>query len=239
MQQARRRGLAIDLVPSDGTGQVDVAALERMIGPRTRLIALTHVPTQGGLVNPAEAVGRVARAHGLHLPARRLPVGRGRCRSTSGGSAATCCRGPGGSSCAGRGGRAFSTSRARVIERIEPPFVDLRAADWTGAGAYELAPRARRFENWESYVAGRLGLAAAVAYARRLGLAGDRGAGRRRSARGCATALAAAAGVTRARPGRAACGIVTFRVAGEEPQATAARLARRGSTSRCRRRWRR
>ncbi|MCB2137709.1 MAG: aminotransferase class V-fold PLP-dependent enzyme, partial [Rhodobacteraceae bacterium] len=56
---------AVDLVPSDDTGQIDIAALEAMIGPRTRLIALTHVPTHGGLINPAEEVGVVARRHNL------------------------------------------------------------------------------------------------------------------------------------------------------------------------------
>ena len=59
LQRARRRGLHVDLVPSDGSGQIDVEAMQRMIGPRTRAVLLTHVPTQGGLVNPAEEVGRV------------------------------------------------------------------------------------------------------------------------------------------------------------------------------------
>src|SRR5260370_38344930 len=62
LQVARRTGAVVDVVPSDEAGELDVEALERMVDRRVKLIAITHVPTNGGLVNPAAAVGRIPRA---------------------------------------------------------------------------------------------------------------------------------------------------------------------------------
>src|SRR4029077_9469930 len=62
LQLAQRTGAELVVVPNDGSGQIDVAALADLIDERTRMIGLTWVPTAGGLVNPAAEVGRLARA---------------------------------------------------------------------------------------------------------------------------------------------------------------------------------
>src|ERR1051326_2425665 len=64
LQIAEHRGAEIVVVPNDEAGALSVEALERVVDERVKLIAVTHVPTNGGLVNPAAAIGRVARRHG-------------------------------------------------------------------------------------------------------------------------------------------------------------------------------
>ena len=71
---------------------------------------------------------------------------------------------------AGPGSGVFAAWAAGAMERIEPPFLDLHAAEWTGDSTYEIRGDARRFENWETYYAGKLGLGAAVDYALDLGV---------------------------------------------------------------------
>src|SRR5215831_16013563 len=63
-QAARRAGAEVIVVPNDEYGQLDLAALDRAAGERTRLIGVSHVPTSGGLVQPAAAIGRIARGCG-------------------------------------------------------------------------------------------------------------------------------------------------------------------------------
>jgi selenocysteine lyase/cysteine desulfurase len=60
--------------------------------------------------------------------------------------------------------------RRELIEQLEPPFLDMHAADWQPDGSYDIRGDARRFENWETYYAGKIGLGVAVDYALTVGV---------------------------------------------------------------------
>ncbi len=222
LQVARRTGAVVEKVPSDSGGALDVEALERMIDGRVRLIAVTHVPTQGGLVNPAAEIGRVARRHGvLYLldacqSAGQMPldVEEIGCDMLSG-TGRKYLRGP--------RGTGFLYVKRDLIEGLEPPLIDLHAASWVEGDRYELRPDAKRFENWERFVAGQAGLGAAVDYALDLGLDAIRERVTMLAERLRERLTVHGAAVHDL--GRERAGLVTFRVAGEEAQATRDRLA--------------
>ena len=56
------------------------------------------------------------------------------------------------------------------MEILEPPLIDQHAAVFISDDTYELLPDAKRFENWERYFAGQVGLGAAANYLLDLGV---------------------------------------------------------------------
>ncbi|HWC12029.1 MAG TPA: aminotransferase class V-fold PLP-dependent enzyme [Acidimicrobiales bacterium] len=223
LQAARRHGAMVEVVDDDEHGQIDVAALERRIDDRVRLIALTHVPTNGGLVNPAAEVGRLARAAGVPYlldacqSAGQLPldVAELGCDMLSF-TGRKYVRGP-------RGTGVLYVRRG-LIGDLDPPFVEVGSATWTGPDRYELAPDARRFETWERSVAGLLGLGAAIDHALGWGVEAIEA---RVTALGEALRdrLRAVEGVTVHDKGARRCGVVTFTVKGVEAAEVRRRLA--------------
>jgi cysteine desulfurase/selenocysteine lyase len=164
-----RRGVRVEVVAPDATGQLDVGALRKRIDARVRLIAMTHMPTNGGLVQPAEAVGEVAREAGVFflLDATQtvgqipLDVRRLGCHALAG-TSRKYLRGP--------RGVGFLWVARDWIERLEPPLMEGHAAQWVEPDRYVIRPDAKRFEVWESNVGARLGFGAAIEYAQVLGL---------------------------------------------------------------------
>ena len=228
LQVARRTGAVVEPVASEPDGTISLAALRAALArdQSTRLVALTHVPTNGGLVNPAAEVGRACRE-------ARVPFLLDACQSAGqmpldvealgcdvlSATARKFLRGP--------RGVGFLYVRRSLLERLEPPFVDLHAATWTARDRYELRPDARRFENWEGNVAAKIGLATAVDYALVLGLPAIRDrvvALAERLRRG----LAEVEGVRVRDQGGSKCGIVTFDASGRSPESIKDALRTRG-----------
>lgn len=228
LQLARQRGLVLTTVPSAGDGTIALESLERAIGTRTRAVMLTHSPTHDGLINPAAAVGAIARRHGLYyvldgcqsVGQLSIDVRAIGCHIYTG-SGRKFLRGP-------RGTGFLYVERA-LLATLEPPFIDLHSGRVTADG-YQFLDGARRFECWESYVAGRLGARAAVRYLLDCGVTAvtSRIAALAERLR---DALATVPGVSVLDHGQQRGGIVTFVKDGEAAQQTMLRLRALGANT--------
>ncbi|MDH3500616.1 MAG: aminotransferase class V-fold PLP-dependent enzyme [Acidimicrobiia bacterium] len=170
LKMEQERDVSIEVIASDAHGQTSAAELERMLDERVRLIALTHIPTNGGLINPAADIGAVANAAGI-------PFLLDACQSVGqlvvdvSGIGCDMLSATGRKFLRGPRGTGFLYVSNEILGRTRPPFLDLRGATWTDRYHYVMRDDARRYETWEFNVGASLALGVAVEYATRLGMA--------------------------------------------------------------------
>jgi selenocysteine lyase/cysteine desulfurase len=224
---ARRAGVETvraDDLPEGGTDPESVRRLARH--PRTKLVALTWVPTNSGLVQDAPAVGAVCAELGVpYLVDACQAVGQ----MTVDVRALGCdfLAAAGRKFLRGPRGTGFLYVSDRMLERgAAPLFLDMRGADWTDPDAFRLADGARRFENFEFAYALILGLGAAVRYALEVGEGGQERAWRLASL--LRERLAGIPGASVLDRGHTRCAIVTVALAGRDAAQLKLRLRERG-----------
>ena len=226
LQRAKKDDLIIEVIPSDQNGVVDMAALEAMIDDRTGLIAITWIPTNGGLVNPAAQIGKIANARGIPFlldacqAVGQMPVDV----STLGcdflsATGRKFLRGP--------RGTGFLYVAQKWLETLEPAMIDHFGAPWVSTDSYQLRDDARRFETWENAYALRAGLGAAMDYAEIIGMENIE-TRVRKLASFCRDMLNSFPGAQIRDIGTDQCAIISFTVDGLDPTTTVAALRDKG-----------
>lgn len=168
----QRFGVNVRRAPDTAAGGADVGAIERIIrDERPKAVCITHVPTNTGLVQDVEAIGRLCRQHDViylvdacqsvgQIPLDVEAIGCDFLSATS----RKFLRGP--------RGAGFLYASARVLEQgLAPLMLDLRGAEWTAEDRFRLADDAKRFEPFELAWPAVLGMAEAARYAEALGIA--------------------------------------------------------------------
>ncbi len=215
LHRVQRDGIQIIVIEKDDTGTLDLKAMEAAIDKKVKLIAISHVPSSSGQINPAKAVGRISRAH-------NIPYLLDACQSVGQllvdvddigcdmltGTARKFLRGP--------RGMGFLYIRRSFLDKLDPVMLTNQAASWTDSDSYSLRTDARIMEAWERNIAAQLAFGAAADYLLDLGVerAISRTATLSKYLRDGLTTLKP---VTPTDPGHDLCAIVTFQHRNHEP----------------------
>jgi selenocysteine lyase/cysteine desulfurase len=223
----KRFGIRLVRAKSLPTGGIDLHDLETCLSKyRPKLVAITHIPTNSGLVQPVTEIGNLCQQVGTlylidacqSIGQMRLQVEELKCDFLSV-TARKFLRGP-------RGAGFLYVSRRALDLGLEPLFIDMRGADWMEPDSYVQKNDAKRFEDWEFAYALVLGTKAAIDYL----LAKDMGKIEQQVkylAQYTRDELQKVPGVTTFDKGQSTGGIVTFRVAGSDAQTIHRALANR------------
>jgi len=168
---ADRFGVEVLRAPDAPEGGVDTGAARDLIHrKRPRVVAMSHVPTNSGLVQDMASIGATCRERDTlflvdacqsvgQMPIDPEAIGADFLSATG----RKFLRGP-------RGSGFLWVSERALDAGLTPLFVDLRGADWIADDLTQPAMDARRFETWEFAWALVLGLGEAARYALEVGL---------------------------------------------------------------------
>jgi selenocysteine lyase/cysteine desulfurase len=172
----KRFAVNIVRIKNAAIGGVDLADLEeKLYLHKPRLLAITHIPTNSGLVQPvneiAEIYSRYEKQYGdrtwyildacQSVGQMKLDVQLLKCDFLTV-TNRKFLRGP-------RGTGFLYISDKALQAKLEPLFIDMRGADWIKNDEYRQQPDAKRFEYWEFSHAAVLGSSEAISYCRNIG----------------------------------------------------------------------
>ena len=169
LHAAKHTGVRITVINNDDSGQLDITDLNNQLDDDVKLIAITHVPTQGGLINPAAEIGKIAKQAQIpYLLDATQSIGQMPVDVQALHCDFLCATGR--KYLRGPRGTGFLYVRKEMIEQCDPPFIDLHSARWVTDNDYQLQANALRFETWEQNIAAKIGLGTAIEYAMAVGL---------------------------------------------------------------------
>lgn len=223
LHRAKRDGIEIRVARPDENHALDTKHLEGLIDDKTKLIAISHVPSSSGQINPVAEVGKIAKAAGVlylldacqsigQLPVNVSDIGCDMLAGTS----RKFLRGP--------RGVGFMYVSSQALSKLEPVMMSNQSAMWTASNQMDVRGDTRVFEAWERSVAVQLGFGAALDYLHSI----DSTAAMERTielGEYLRQKLEGVEGITIADPAGPRAAIVTFEMAGRDPVEVKATLA--------------
>lgn len=220
------KGIEVKIVPNDEDGNILLEKMEEMISPKVKLIAVTHIPTNSGLIMPAKEIGKIAKKHNIlylldacqsvgHIP---VDVEKIQCDFLST-TSRKYLRGP--------RGMGFIYVRKAVLKKLTPATLDMVTAHWKDADNYDLDCNIKIFEQWEKSYALVLGFSKALSYLNNLGVENTWKRIQHLSTY-LRSELEKTGGIEVTDIGKNQCGIVTFSMSGVEPEALVNALLQQG-----------
>ena len=172
----KRLGIKIIHINNAATGGIDLTDLdEKLRKNQPKLLAITHIPTNSGLIQPVNDIAKIFSSYSQSYPDKtwyildacqsagqmKLDVQNLQCDFLSL-TGRKFLRGP-------RGTGALYISDKALHAGLEPMFIDMRGAEWIEKDKYRHQPYAKRFEDWEFAYSTVIGTKTAIEYCRNIG----------------------------------------------------------------------